>query len=370
MHMLVKRRIVLTVVLLSLAARAHAVPVSYTANLSTSKGNPVTDILILESDGAGPARVTIYPTELPGHGTAVISHDSPITPTRSLIVGLTVGADENGADKIQIIMFLDRDFAAARAGVKTFSTSFTGVGHDETILNMQAAAAGDTAQLAWFASTFFSATAPAAFATGGPFVVGEFSVLNVIGNSATAGNWMITSFQSLPIGNPNAQSNRTTALINETAKVDTGPFDIELMVDVDGEYAIDKTVLNSTGLDWHGFLFVLGTGVGPDFVPSTGGDGLSFISSLNNREETGAFPNVNVDEDRVAFGGELVPGDSARFVVFVRTDTAAPHRFTLRQVALASAATAPALHAWGMVALIAALLTLASVKIRRRYDAR
>jgi hypothetical protein len=177
---------------------------------------------------------------------------------------------------------------------------FPGARHGETITNLLAAVGGDAAALAWFTHTFFTGPAAgAAFASGGAFVVAEFTSLDIIGTNATAGNWMITSFQSLQGNHPNAQSNRATALIEETAKVDTGPFDIELSVSNAGELAFDKTVLNETGVNWSRVLLILGTGTGASFVPSTAQDALSFQLALNNREETGAFPTLNTGDDRL-----------------------------------------------------------------------
>jgi hypothetical protein len=344
---------------------AGAETVSYSANLQTSKGNPVTDILILEAAPGQPARATPYPHVLPGSGTVVISHDSPIVPSRSLIIGLTDGTDENGVDKIQLIMFLDPDFAGANDG-GLFSTVFPGARHNDTINRLKAAVAGDAAELAWFADTFFAGPAAgAAFATGGRFVVAEFTGLNIIGNAASAGNWMITSFQSFGSNDPNAQSNRSTARILETAKVDTGPFDIELSLTNLGEIAFDKSVLNNTGVEWRAFRLILGTGLGPDFVPSTDQDALSFLPALNNREETGAFPNVAVGDDEAVFTGSLNPGGTARFVVFVRSDTAGPHTVTLRQIAVASAAPAPALSTLSLVVLVVVLGGLAALRLRQ-----
>lgn len=358
-------RVSLLVGLLSLATHAQGVTVSYSANLSTSKGNPVTDILILESDGAGPARATVYPSQLPGFGTIVISHDAASLPVRSLIIGLTEGT-ENGIDKTQIVMFLDPAFAAAHVGVP-YSSVFVGARHSDTIARLQAAVAGDATQLAWFTDPFFTDYAAAgAFVSGGAFTIAEFTTLNTIGNSATAGNWMITNFQFFPFFNANAQSGRDTARIAETAKIDTGPFDIELLVTDRGEFAIDKTVVNETGTDWRGFIFQLGTGIGPNFVPSGDGDSLSFLSALNNREDTGAFPEVMVEEDRIVFSGSLERGESPRFVVFLRSNTGGQHRFTIRQIALSVAAPAPALGTWAMAVLMLALATVAARGLRRR----
>jgi len=293
--------------LVTFAAPARGVVVTYAANLSTSKGNPVTHLLILETDGVGPVEAFIYPADVPGRGTAVISHDAQFQPTKSLLIGLTEGMDADGNDKTQLVMFLDPAFAAANNEIP-FSMVFPGARHSETITRLMAAVAGDAAELAWFTDVFFSGPAAgAAFDTGGAFVVAEFTSLSMIGQNATAGNWTITGFQSLPRNNPNAQSGKVTAVITETAQVDLGPFDIQLSVNGSGVFAIDKSVLNNTGSPWSRFVFELGTGVGAGFVPSTPGDGLGFDASLNNREETGAFPTAVVQEDSIVFSGLLVP---------------------------------------------------------------
>jgi hypothetical protein len=355
----------------SFAAIAHAETVSYSANLNTSKGNPVTDILILESTGAQPARASVYPFQLPGTGPVVITHDAPAAPTRSLIIGLTEGIDENGADKTQIVMFLDRGFAAANAGIP-FSSVFSGVRHSETITRLKAATAGDATALAWFADTFFAGpAAQAAFASGGPFAIAEFTSLKIIGKNATAGNWLITSFLPLTATDPNAQSGRPTALIGETARIDTGPFDIELSVSRPGpesELAFDKSVFNNTGVAWNGFRLVLGKGTGANFVPSTAQDGLSFVPQLNNRETTGAFPTAVVEEDTILFTGALGAGGTARFVVFVNTAAQGAQLITLRQIALpAPVATTPVptLGQWSLAGLAALLVAFAGFRLRR-----
>jgi hypothetical protein len=362
-------RVLPIVVLLSVASLAHAEMVSYVANLQTSKGNPVYDILVLEADGAQQVHATIYPSQLPGDGTSIISHDASFTPVKSLIIGLTEGRDIDGSDKTQIIMFLDSSFAAAHAGVP-FSSIFPGTRHSTTISNLQAAVAGDAAQLAWFTDTFFPGPAAgAAFDTRGPFTVAEFTSLTIDGAKAVAGNWMITSLQTVPFNDPKAINGRATEVISETAKMDTGPFDIlfSLTTHSDrGQFAIDKSVLNNTGVAWRQFEMQLGTGSGPDFVPSTTGDNLSFVSSLDNREETGAFPTVLVEEDRILFTGLLRPGGTARFVVFVGTTTNDEPTPTVRQIAVAQAHQAPALGRWPLVVLAVLLSATGWLALQRR----
>ena len=360
-------RVVSIVVLLLVASLAHGEMVSYTANLRTSKGNPVYDILVLEADGAQQVHASIYPYQLPGQGTSVITHDVSFAPVKSLIIGLTEGKDADGSDKTQIIMFLDSGFAAAHAGVP-FSSIFPGTRHSTTISNLQAAVGGDATQLAWFTDTFFPGPAAgAAFGTRGPFTVAEFTSLTIDGASAVAGNWMITNLQTVPFNDPNAINDRATEVISETAKIDTGPFDIAFSLSTHsdrGQFAIDKSVLNSTGVAWQKFEMDLGTGSGSNFVPSTTGDGLYFVTALNNREETGAFPSALVEEDRIVFTGFLPPGGTARFVVFVGTTTNDEPTVTVRQIAT-GVRQAPALDRWPL-AVLAVLLIAAGWRIVQR----
>jgi hypothetical protein len=357
-------RVVPITALLVLASLARGETVSYTANLHTSKGNPVYDILILESDGTQ-VHATVYPSELPGRGISVISRDVPFAPTKSLVIGLTEGKDTDGSDKTQIVMFLDSAFAAGHAGVP-FSSVFPGTRHSLTISNLQAAVAGDAAQRAWFTDTFFPGPAAgAAFDSRGPFTVAEFTSLTIMGASASAGNWVINSAQTFPVGDPNALNGLATEVIGETAQVDTGPFDITFTLSDSGDFALDKTVLNNTGVAWQRFEMQLGTGSGASFVPSTANDGLSFVAALNNHEETGAFPNVVVEEDRIIFTGSLPPGATAHFVVFVRTNVNVQHTVTLRQLAIATTTATPVLTPWSLGVLAALLCGLGGFRLRR-----
>ena len=133
-----------------------------------------------------------------------------------------------------------------------------------------------------------------------------------------------------------------------------------------GSFAIDKTVQNDTGSDWVQFILELGTGSGGSFVPSAPSDGLGFVPTNDTREETGAFPNLLLSEDRIVFTGFLANGGTARFIVFISTDTQTEHTITLRQTALnRQAAAAPALHPSALALLALLLGCLAFLQLRR-----
>jgi hypothetical protein len=156
-------------------------------------------------------------------------------------------------------------------------------------------------------------------------------------------------------------------VIDETAQVDRGPFDITFMLSREGQFAVDKTVLNDTGVPWTSFEMRLGTGSGASFVPSTTGDGLFFVPQLPNREESGAFPDLVVEEDRLVFRGFLAPGGTAHFIVFVNTNAAGEPTVTLRQFAVSRAVGAPLLGPW-VLAFLVVLLPLVGALRRGRPD--
>lgn len=157
-----------------------AAAVEYPAALRTTSGNPITDILILESDGSS-VHATVYPTSVPGQGDVTIRHHPSFQPVRTLIIGLTEGKDAAGNAATQIVMFLDETFANSINGVK-YSDSFPGARHSLTIASLRAAVAGDDSALTWFTDTFFSGPAAAAsFASFGSFAVSEFTDSTTIG---------------------------------------------------------------------------------------------------------------------------------------------------------------------------------------------
>ncbi len=322
------------VINLAFAGPLLAAPVSYAVDFETSRQNPVTDILILEADEQDTVYATIYSLDLPGSGHSIISHEPTHDPLRSLIIGLTIGEDDEGIDKTQLVMFVDSQFAAANQDVK-FSEAFPGARHSVTITNLLAAVGGDSTQLDWFTDTFFTGpAAEAVFDTGAAFTVAEFTALSTIGNAVTAGNWVLnTPIEELPGSDPDAHNSLLTVLIDETA-ADTEHFDIELSPDGDGSFAMDKTVVNNSGVPWTSFILRIGTGLGEDFVQNPSPPAAQFNFQDDNREETGAFPKVDFNPTQIRFNGFLDIGESARFIFFIGTSTNDPHKITVRQTAI------------------------------------
>lgn len=120
-----------------------------------------------------------------------------------------------------------------------------------------------------------------------------------------------------------------------------GYIDIQFAVTPSGgvtEYQFSESIDNNTGANWNGYLMILGYGVGPDFVGSTGGDGLDFdVPDLNWGLATSAFAEILTDGDWMLFAVG-VQGTGAERIQF-RIDVPDVSRlspgfghFTLRQI--------------------------------------
>jgi hypothetical protein len=362
---------------LPFAAPVEASPVSYAGQLHTSKLLPVTNVLILEQDPSGTVHGTVYGSEVSGNGQAVINHNPPFTPVRSLIVGITDGLTPEGAEKTQIIMFLNKSFAASIAGVK-WSDVFPGSSHSGAVASLIAATTGDATALAWFTDTFFKTiAAPAVFDTGAEFVIGEFSSFDVIGGATTAGTWLLNApIVLLAKGAPGTISGRPTAVVDESAP-DTGPFDIQLQFAPDlannttaaGSFGVVKRVFNNTGRVWTQFTMDIGTGLGGAFVPRSLPTDPSFVDPTLATETTGAFPNVTFGAGTLIFTGQLNPGQTAVFSFLANTPNPESNNVTIRQSVVANARVAPAqsiptLDAWAMIALMLSVGGMAVVRLR------
>lgn len=324
--------------LLSCAASpALAETTSYVALVDTALDNPVTHLLILEEDAAGEVHLAVHGSDIPSGTTTAIVHDPGFAPVRSLLLGLTEGQDDEGAPKTQLIAFLDRDFSAANLNRK-WSEIFVGSRHSVTISHIIAAAGGDAAAQAHLTDEFYPGPAAgAAFATGGPFAIGEFTVQVIGGGSAINGNWTINSLTTgfLP-GTPSGS--RDAFFVTETAP-DRGVFDINFSLGGSIVPAVSLQATNQTGAEWLRYVIELGTASpGNAFVPSSAGDGLFFASttSFPILETSGSFPDVTIEEDRITFTGALADQASATFIAHVdyTSPPGAPTSFALRQYAV------------------------------------
>jgi len=137
--------------------------------------------------------------------------------------------------------------------------------------------------------------------------------------TGTAGTWNITREEnSVP-----------EVLEVDKRAVDLDPFDMEITVTGGSTtITIDETVLNETMEDWTDYHVQLGTGLGIDFVASTPGDGLSFISGTSS-----TFPALTwLSEDELAFSGSIVgPLNSDILQLQLQLPGDDPYTFTLRQ---------------------------------------
>jgi len=126
-------------------------------------------------------------------------------------------------------------------------------------------------------------------------------------------------------------SNDPTEQLNliKTA-TDLQPFDKEITVTGGLEsIIIDETVLNASGTEWTDYHLILGHGLGGQFEPVDGLDGLAFLSA-----DSDAFDGaIQVSPGEFLFhGGLLAPGEEASFRLELSLPQGDPVTFTLRQI--------------------------------------
>ena len=108
------------------------------------------------------------------------------------------------------------------------------------------------------------------------------------------------------------------------------PFDKEITVTGGLEsIIIDETVLNASGTEWTDYHLILGRGLGGQFEPIDGLDGLAFLSASSD-----AFDGaIQVSPGEFLFhGGLLAPGEEASFRLELSLPQGDPVTFTLRQI--------------------------------------
>jgi len=135
----------------------------------------------------------------------------------------------------------------------------------------------------------------------------------------------LTGEAYIPSLDPNAQLQTDTLVIDKTALEFDAPFDTEISVSElpSGEtatIAVDEMLTNGADKGIAEVLFELGTGLGDQFVPSTGGDGLEFTGG----------------GDMLSLAAGIEPGNAGQFVLSIDVDegfnsSAGGATFTLRQ---------------------------------------
>jgi hypothetical protein len=169
-----------------------------------------------------------------------------------------------------------------------------------------------------------------------------------LGVSGTFGPWTIDEV----VDGGFAHHALPTLLLKESATTAT-PFAVEIEVGMTapgGEVvlALDKFVKNFSSTEFFAFDLVLGTGLGPGFMPSGPGDGLNFISAPMPKEEMGNFPIPPIAmppgmPDMLSFGPglQMTGGDEAGYWLALTVSDAIDGvidgvaKFTLLQVPMA-----------------------------------
>jgi hypothetical protein len=155
--------------------------VSYELNLSgTLNGSPVSNMLILESDGAQLSAA--FGFSAASAGRTVLTHTIGFLPTSALVIGLDLAVAGVGDGKDHLVILMGSDFADAHEG-ELFSQFFPSIGgeprlgHNALMAALQAAEAGNSTALQTITDFFLiGAGSLAAFDPAGDFRVLEFTV--------------------------------------------------------------------------------------------------------------------------------------------------------------------------------------------------
>ena len=101
---------------------ANATPITYHFKLSTTSGEPVTDIVLYAANDAGEYDISLSPVVLPGSGIFHLTHTVGFVPTSALVLGIS---DQLRLDKQRwdVIMFSNNAFFADALG-GPFSNKF------------------------------------------------------------------------------------------------------------------------------------------------------------------------------------------------------------------------------------------------------
>lgn len=153
------------------ASPASANPITYTFQLNTPSGNPVTDLVIYSAD-ATTDNVNIGPEVLSASGLQTLTFSTPFDPTRMLVVGL----NEDAINGTHIIMFADEAFAASAVGLR-WNQLFAPIRHSAMINYIAGAHSGDAASLTALTDFFRGLGTAATFSSPTSFSILQFSLV-------------------------------------------------------------------------------------------------------------------------------------------------------------------------------------------------
>jgi hypothetical protein len=167
----------------------------------------------------------------------------------------------------------------------------------------------------FFVRILKNSSLPLAIAVGCLFAPGAAQAGTITGVNSTfiaggLGFVQVPAINTLSPGNDNQPgSGSDNNLVVPIKRFDaTGYIDIQFNVTDDlraigtTEYIFSEFVDNNTGINWSGYTMQLGSGIGPQFVSSPGGDGLDFDApNFDTLPAASAFTNVVTGEDLLSF---------------------------------------------------------------------
>ena len=177
------KTVVLTLaILLGVAANAAATTITYTLNMwGTLNGSNVTNVIILERNGAQTNLDTSASFIISASGTTTLSHDVAFTPTETLILGIDA-APPGG--HTHMAFFVDPAFGWSIQGI-LFSQVFPGVGYSNLRNAILNGSNGDATAQAFLVNFFNGAGAAAAFDSNSAPLFGEFTPFTPVPEPST-----------------------------------------------------------------------------------------------------------------------------------------------------------------------------------------
>ncbi len=182
------------------------------------------------------------------------------------------------------------------------------------------------------------------------------------------GSWFVPPIFTLNEGNDNQVGlppDDNNQVIPIKRFDNTGYIEIEFLVrpSTPGgvtEYRFFEAVDNNTGIDWNGYLIVLGFGVGANFQVSPSGDGLDFDAPFFDSPPTStAFATILPAEDVLTFSNGLHSSGSQIYEFRIDVPDGI-QSFTLRQFPI------PVPEPGTLALAVGALIGLVAFKRRRR----